>query len=223
MPKQRWIMFSAIVLCLLHATNAQAQRTKDQFREHKIVVYGDSFTAGDGLPQEESYPMILRGLINEKFNHDRIEVINAGISGDTAATGLRRVSTILAEKPTIVIIAFGPEDALRTIEPNITYNALDQMLQTLTYNNIYVLLLGMQASAESDIEFATRFNALFLQLAKRYQVAYVPNFLKGVQDDPYHLQHNGIYPNERGTQIIAQTLTDPLRKMLRNLNDRRLR
>lgn len=223
MTKQRWIMLPAIVLCLFHATHAQAQRTKDQFREHKIVIYGDSFTAGDGLPHEESYPMVLRGLINEKFNHDRIEVVNAGISGDTAATGLRRVSSILAEKPTIVVVAFGPEDAMRSIEPNITYNALDQMLQTLTYNNIYVLLLGMQASGASDIEFATRFNALFLQLAKRYQVAFVPNFLKGVQKDTYYLQHNGIYPNERGTQLIAQTLTDPLSKMLRNLNDRRPR
>lgn len=200
---------------------ALAQKSKKDYREHKIVIYGDSFTAGYGLSEEDAYPLVARSIINQQFNHDRIEVVNAGVVGDTAATGLARLSSILLEKPTVVVLAFGPNDALHGVDPNIIYNALDQMLQTLTYNNIYVMLVGMKAPDSANIEYAARFNSMYPELVKRYKVAFIPDLLAGVQGDWTKLQFDGIHPNEEGMKVIAQTLAPSLIKMVRNVNESR--
>lgn len=186
----------------------------------RILAYGDSFTSGFGLEPDEAYPIPLRNMLNEEFSQERIEVINAGVSGDTSSSAVGRMASILAEKPDMVIVAFGATDALRRVDPDITYKALEQILSTLTHNNIYVLLCGFEAPKDAEVEYASRYNAIFPSLAKRYKVAYLPDLLKDVRGVWYNLQYDGIHPNDEGMVQIANTLFNPLSRMIRNVRDR---
>lgn len=217
------LIFLASVLCavaLLSPAPSHARPDKDHYRTFRIVAFGDNFTSGYGIDQKDAWPIVLRTRLNKEFTRERIEVINAGVSGDTSATAVARLASILAEKPDIVILAFGRTDAVKHLDPNITYKALDQMLSTLTYNNIYVVMAGFTAPDDASIEYAVRYNTNFPALAKRYNVVYYRDMLKGVADQPYMLQFDGIHPNEEGQVQIANNLFVPLDGMLRKLRQR---
>lgn len=188
--------------------------------EIRILAYGDSFTSGYGLEPDEAYTIKLREILNDEFSQERIEVINAGVSGDTASSAVGRLSSVLAEKPDMVILAFGATDALKRVDPDIIYKAMEQILSTLTHNNIYVLLCGFQAPDDVSVEYAARYNAIFPTLAKRYRVAYLPDLLKGVKGVWYNLQYDSFHPSGEGMEEIAKTLAEPLSRMIRNVRDR---
>jgi acyl-CoA thioesterase-1 len=216
------VLFASLALAFAFPTTGEARKEKQFFYSFKVVAYGDSFTSGYGIEPDQSYPIKLRKLLNEEFQRDRIEVINAGVSGDTASSAVSRLASILAEKPSIVIVAFGATDAMKRIDPDITYKALEQILSTLTYNNIYVLLCGFEAPQDAPVEFAARYNAVFPSLAKRYNVAYTPDFMKDVSGVWYNLQYDGLHPSEEGTDQIAKNMLKPTGQMVRKLRARLL-
>jgi len=210
-----------LALCVMMVASAfsepQARERKKFFRAYTVVVYGDGITAGYGIERDQAYPSVLRDKLNIEFKNDRIEVVNAGVVGDTAASGASRIASILELKPLIVVVAFGMSDAQKGIDPNVTYKAIDQMLSNLTYNNIYVILAGFKAPDNMNLAEASRFNSLFPELANRYKVAYLPYLLKGVEGVWYNNQFDGIYPNEDGHKVIAETLHIPVTEMLRKV------
>lgn len=215
--------FLALFACVLFAApqmDAQARPVRFKYKTFRIVAFGDNFTAGYGIEPDDAWPTVLRTRLNKEFPRDRIEVVNAGVNGDTADTGVSRLASILNEKPDIVIVAFGHTDALKGLDPNITYKALDQMLSVLTHNNVYVLLTGFEAPKKANIEYAMRYNSNFPTLAKRYNVVYYRDMLKGVADEPFLLQFDEIHPNEEGHQQIAANLYPALDTMIRKLRQR---
>lgn len=216
----------SLLLCVLmlvvgaSPADAPARPMKMKYRTFRIVAYGDSFTAGYGIEERDAWTTAVRTRLNKEFPRERIEVVNAGVNGDTSDSAVRRLGSIISEKPDIVILAFGRTDALKGLDPNITYKALDQMLSVLTHNNIYVLLAGFEAPAKASIEYAVRYNSNFPILAKRYGVVYHRNMLKGVENEPYMLQFDEVHPNEDGHIQIAANLYTPLDGMIRKLRQR---
>ncbi|MCI5050402.1 MAG: GDSL-type esterase/lipase family protein [Rickettsiales bacterium] len=217
------------VLCLAIAVlfgatvtfgDAYARTYKRNYKQFTVMAYGDSFTSGYGIEKDDAYPTRLRYHVNRMWDNYRIDVINAGITGDTAASGASRISTILEEKPDIVIVAFGMTDALKGIDPVITYRALEQMLSVLTYNNIYVIMVGFKAPESMPLAKATQFNKMFPELAARYKVSFYPYLLNGVEGEWYNLQYDGIFPNEDGHEHIGEELAFVLSKMIRKIRSR---
>lgn len=218
----RWMnKYGVLFLCLMvpgmFATPADARPIKKDYKSYKIVLYGDGFTSGYGIEPDDAYAVPLRTELNIEFAQERIEVVNAGVAGDTAASALSRLPSILAEKPQIVVVALGATDALRKTDPSLVQRSLDQMLSTLTQNNIYVLLVGFSPPTDASIEYAARFSSVFPSLAKRYQVAYMPTMMKDVEGVWYNLQYDKIYPNEEGHQQIAKNLLNPLSEMINRM------
>lgn len=211
---------SLFVLIAMSLGSAEAREVKKWFRSMTLVAYGDSFTAGYGVERKDAWPMPLRDMLNKEYERDRIDVVNAGVIGDTAASGAARLSSILREEPNLVIVAFGLGDALRGIDPSLTYKALDQILTTLTYNNIYVILCGFKAPDNYSLTDAARFNSMFPELADRYKVAYLPYLLQDVHGVWYNLQYDGIHPSEEGHEQIAKTLFKPMTHMITKIRQK---
>lgn len=215
--KQYAVWFLCLMMAVVCVGSADARPTKRYFKTYKIVLYGDGFTSGQGIEPDNAYAVPLRTDLNLKFTQERIEVVNAGVAGDTVASALSRLASILAEKPDVVVVALGATDALRRTDPTLVHSSLSQILSLLTQNNIYVLLVGSSPPADASIEYAVRFSSLFPSLAKRYQVAYMPTMLKEVEGVWYNLQYDKIYPNEEGHQQIAKNLMQPLSDMINRM------
>ncbi len=167
-----------------------------------IVAFGDSITAGYGLPYGRGYPEQLGRLLQDR-GHD-VHMINAGVSGETTAGGLRRVDFIIRQKPDIVILALGGNDALRGIDPSSTSANLSQIIEALKRARITIILAGMYAPENLGPTYVKEFNAIYTSLSTKYGVILVPFLLKDVALDPQKNQADGIHPNEVGAQIIAK-------------------
>lgn len=177
-----------------------------------LVALGDSLTAGYGLRRAESFPAQLQ--ISLRTNNYNVTVINAGVSGDTAAGGLSRLDWSLGSKVDGVIIELGANDALRGISPASTRTSLEQILIRLKQRNIDVLLTGMLAPLNMGPEYGTAFNAIFPDLARKYNLAYYPFFLEGVATIPSLNQADGLHPTARGVKIIVQKILPKVEDML---------
>lgn len=215
------VLFAALVcLTLAFAPPAQAQ-LKFETTKHKmkgvtlkVVFFGDRITAGYGLESEYTLPNRVMARIAKRFREIDIDVVNAGVVKDTATSALRRLPSILAEKPHIVVVQLGVNDGRQGIDPSVTSSAMDQIINTLTYNDIYVLLVGTKAPPSKGIAYCSRFNTLFPELAKRYGVAYYPDVLNGVEGNWRMLQHDKLHPNPEGMDVIADNLALLLFKMI---------
>ena len=184
----------------------------------KIVFIGDSLTAGLGLLSEEAFPT----LIQRKFVQDgypNVEVVNAGISGDTSAGGANRVEGSLESGTRIVVVALGGNDALRGLTAAETHDNLASIIEAAIAKNATVMLAGMEAPTNLGEDYRTAFRATFLQLAREYRarVTYVPFLLEGVAGDPALNQADGINPNKAGAQAVADTLFPKLKIMVDGL------
>ncbi len=173
------------------------------YAETRILMLGDSITAGYGLPSDQALPVQLEKAINDS----NIRIINAGVSGDTTAGGLARLDWLLADEPHAVIVALGGNDTLRGIKPEASQNNLAEILKKLQEKNIPALLAGMQAPRNLGAEYTNRFDAIFPSLAQEFNVLFYPFLLEGVATIPALNQPDGIHPNESGVQrIIAGIL-----------------
>lgn len=168
------------------------------------MAFGDSLTAGYGLPDGESFTAQLeRALIGQGFD---IEVINAGVSGDTTSSGLDRLEWALGDNPDFVILELGANDGLRAIDPALTRANLDKMLAILTERDLPTLLTGMYAPPNLGRDYGEAFNAIYPDLAAQYDVPLYPFFLDGVATVAELNQADGIHPNAQGVAVIVERL-----------------
>jgi acyl-CoA thioesterase-1 len=170
----------------------------------KVVVLGDSLTAGYGVPAAAAFPVRLQKALKDKGIE--VEVVNAGVSGDTTSGGLQRLDWSVAEGTDAVILELGANDALRGIDPKIPRAALEQILTRLKGRHIPVLLCGMVAPPNFGVEYAARFNAIYPDLAKAFEVPLYPFFLQGVAGDARLNQADGIHPTPEGVDVIVKAM-----------------
>ncbi len=169
--------------------------------EQTIIAFGDSLTAGYGLPQPDSFPAQLERYL-EAAGHP-VKIVNAGVSGDTTAGGRARLAWTLAEPADLVIVELGANDGLRGIDPAETRRNLDAILTELGQREIKVLLAGMLAPPNLGGDYGADFNGLFPELAEKHDVMLYPFFLDGVAARPDLNQADGIHPNAAGVEIIV--------------------
>ena len=177
-----------------------------------ILDFGDSVTAGYGLAPEQAFPARLQAALGQQGIE--VRVINAGVSGDTTAGGLARLDWALADKPDLVILAFGANDALRGIDPATVRDNLDKMIQKIEANGAKVLLVGMLAPPNWGAEYESAFDRIFPDLAKVHDVQLYPFFLEGVAMKPELNQPDGLHPNERGVAVLVDRLAPVVARLV---------
>jgi acyl-CoA thioesterase-1 len=177
-----------------------------------IVALGDSLTAGYGLNPGESFPEQLQTALVER-GHDA-EVINAGVSGDTASGGLARLEWAVPAEADIVIVELGSNDALRGIEPSVTRGALSEILARLRERDQIVLLAGMLAPRNLGDEYAAEFDDIYPELAEEHGVALYPFFLEGVATDAMLNQSDGLHPTAEGIARIVEGILPQIEELI---------
>ena len=169
-----------------------------------ILDFGDSLTAGYGLAPEQAFPARLETALRGQGIEAR--VVNGGVSGDTTAGGLARLDWALADKPDLVILELGANDALRGIDPATVRDNLDKMIGKIEANGAKMLLVGMLAPPNWGAEYANAFDRIFPELAKAHDVPLYPFFLEGVAMKPELNQPDGLHPNEHGVAVLVDRL-----------------
>ena len=178
----------------------------------KIVAFGDSLTAGFGLSPAQSYPALLqKRLAADGFDYD---VVNAGISGDTSAGGMRRIDWSLDGDVRIVILELGANDILRGQPIEQMKQNLAAIIERVKAKGGQVLLAGMEAPTNSGAAYQKAAHNAFPELAKEHKVELIPFFLEGVAGRSELNQGDGIHPNLEGTRLVADTVYKYLRPLL---------
>lgn len=195
----------AIVLALLVAAPVPAA-------ERVVVALGDSLTAGQGVARDEAYPALLEARLRGEGYPYR--VVNAGVSGDTSAGGLRRVEWVLRTKPEIVIVALGANDGLRGLPVDALRDNLEAIVTRLRASGARVLLAGMRVPPNYGDDYARAFAAVFPAVAKRTGVPLAPFLLDGVAGEARLNQPDGIHPTPEGQRVMAERLWPHLRPLL---------
>jgi acyl-CoA thioesterase-1 len=178
----------------------------------KIVALGDSLTAGYGLTEVESFPSLIQRRLDEAGY--QFEVVNAGVSGDTSAGGLRRLDWILKEDVRVLIVALGANDGLRGLSVAQMKENLGRIIERAQSEGAVVILAGMEAPPNYGPEYAAAFRAAFPSLARQHRVTFIPFLLQGVAGETALNQADGIHPNAEGTQIVAETVWRVLNPIL---------
>lgn len=181
----------------------------------RIVFLGDSLTAGLSLNEEQAFPY-LAGVSLEAAGYD-VEVINAGVSGDTSAGGLRRLPWLLQQNPGLVVVELGANDGLRGLPVEATESNLRQIIEEVRDRGAEVLLLGMMIPPNYGPEYTSAFAALFPKLADEFGLPLMPFLLEGVAAQPELNLPDGIHPNAAGHEILAEKLFAYLEPLVREL------
>jgi acyl-CoA thioesterase-1 len=194
------------VLPLLAAGPARA-------REIRLMMLGDSITAGYGLPRGEALPVRLEAALRARGR--QVRVLDAGVSGDTTAGGRARLDWALADRPDAVIVALGGNDGLRGIEPRATYANLAAILDALRARGLPAMLAGMLAPPNLGAEYGREFAATFTRLAgERPEVVFYPFLLDGVAGEPSLNQPDRIHPNEAGVAELVRRMLPAVESLL---------
>jgi acyl-CoA thioesterase I len=204
-----WFLFGSMILGLTTAPARAAERT--------IVFFGDSLTAGYGLddPANQAFP----GLIKKKLETEGLEwrVVNAGLSGETTAAGLRRVDWILRQPVDIFVLALGGNDGLRGIAPSVTRANLQGIIDRVRakYPDAKIVLAGMMMPASMGEEYSRAFAGIYPALAEKNSATAVPFILEGVGGIAAMNQSDRIHPTRQGHAVIAENIWKYLRPLLR--------
>ncbi|MBM4439722.1 MAG: arylesterase [Candidatus Rokubacteria bacterium] len=201
--------FAAVLaFCALVASAPGSARAA----ERTIVVLGDSLTAGLGVAPDEAYPALLEArLRREGFAY---RVVNAGVSGDTSAGGLRRLDWVLRQTPELVVVALGANDGLRGQPVSALRDNLLAIVERAKAAGARVLLAGMRVPTNYGADYSREFAAVFPEVAKKTGVPMVPFLLEGVAAQARLNQGDGIHPNAEGQRVIATMLWPHLRALL---------
>lgn len=205
------IVIAAASLFGAAAAPALAEATADA--RPKLVAFGNSLTSGLGVSAEDAYPAQLQRRLDEAGF--RYRVINAGVSGDTSAGGLRRVRWILNSKPTLVILELGGNDGLRGLSLAETKRNLEQIIEQLQQASVTVVLAGMKLPPNYGQEYTQGFEEIYPALARRYRLKLIPFFLDGIAGETELNQADGIHPTAEGYRIIVANLFELLKPVLK--------
>ena len=181
-------------------------------REAVIVAFGDSLTAGFGLPEKESFPAQLEQAL--KVRGQEVRVVNAGVSGDTAAAGLARLDWAMSNDASAVIIELGANDALQGLDPAATKAVLEKIITQVKARGLPILLAGMEAPRNLGKDYVDQFRAMYVDLARRYDVVFYPFFLDGVALDDKFMQGDGLHPNAQGVARIVELILPKVEELL---------
>lgn len=185
----------------------------------KMVVLGDSLSAGLGLSGPAAFPARLQKALKDKGIE--VDMINAGVSGDTASGGRDRLDWSIPAGTEAVIVELGANDALRGTDPAVTRAALTDVVSRLKARRIAVMLCGMLAPPNYGQDYAARFNTIYPDLAKKFDVPLYPFFLAGVAADPKLNQADGIHPTAEGVDIIVANILPTVQAFLGTIRGQR--
>jgi acyl-CoA thioesterase-1 len=190
-----------------------ARPAVDRSQDPKIVAFGDSLTAGYGIGLDEAYPAVLQELLDESGY--AYEVVNAGVSGDTSAGGVRRLDWVLEGREVrVLILALGANDGLRGLPPTEMKKNLAAIVETAKARGIEVLLAGFGAPEEQKDQYVREFVSVFPELAREHEVALLPFLLEGVAGDATLNQADGKHPNPAGARVLARNVFELLEPLL---------
>jgi acyl-CoA thioesterase I len=201
------LAFAAVLATASHAAAARTLR---------LVALGDSLTAGLGLAPGKAFPDRLEAALRAK-GWD-VKVINAGVSGDTAADGLARYEWAVPPDADALIIELGANDMLRGLKPEATKATLAAILDRARAAHLPTLLAGMRAAPNLGPEYAGQFSAIYPALAKAYDVPLYPFFLDGVAGDPKLNQPDGLHPTADGVEVVVERILPSVEALLKQAN-----
>ncbi len=181
----------------------------------RLAALGDSLTAGWGLAAAEAFPARLEAALAAKGYS--VSIANFGVSGDTTAGGLARLAGVLAEKPDGVIVELGANDMLRGQDPDAARANLDAILSRLKAAGIPILLCGMRSAKNYGSDYAAAFDAIYPELAKKYDAVLYPFFLDGVTGQPGMTLRDGLHPSARGVDEVVRRILPTVETFLKGL------
>jgi acyl-CoA thioesterase I len=185
----------------------------------KLAVLGDSLTAGYGLPAEAAFPAKLQKALREKGI--KVDILNAGVSGDTTSAGRDRLDWSIPEGTDAVIVELGANDALRGLDPKVARAALEDIIKRLKERKIAVMLAGMYAPRNFGPEYAAKFDPIYPDLAKAYDVPLYPFFLDGIAGEAKLNLPDGIHPTAEGVDIIVARILPAVEAFLARVSAER--
>lgn len=207
-PKRKSQTWRTVILALWLATGLGAAELKT------IVFFGDSITAGYGVDPDEAYPAVIQHKIDEAGRPWR--VVNAGLSGETTAGGLRRLDWVLRQPVDIFVLELGGNDGLRGIPPATTRSNLDRMIERIhqQHPHVKVVIAGMQIPTNLGPEYTRDFAAIYPAAARAGNAVLIPFLLDRVGGVATLNQPDGIHPTAEGHQIVADTVWRTLQPLL---------
>jgi acyl-CoA thioesterase I len=205
------LMVVALVALAPLSGVAQSQQSTNT-RPTKLVAFGDSLTAGLGLPAASAFPAKLEAALRAKGY--KVDVVNAGVSGDTVADGLARLDWSIPQGTDAVIIELGANDALRGLDPKAARTGLDEIVKRLRQRNVAVMLAGMYAPRNLGPDYSAQFDPIYPDLAKAYDLPLYPFFLDGVATDSKLNQADGLHPTAAGVDVIVARILPTVEALL---------
>lgn len=183
----------------------------------RVVIFGDSITAGYGLDPDQAFPAIIQEKVDEYGWN--INIINAGLSGETSAGGLRRIDWILQREIDVFVLELGGNDGLRGIEPEVTKENLQNIMNKVwgRYPDSRIILAGMEAPPNMGENYTSKFRQIYHDLAESNDVIYMPFILEDVGGVPDLNQSDGIHPTQEGHELIAENLWQILKPVIEEI------
>jgi acyl-CoA thioesterase I len=203
---------AGIMMAMSGPARAQTPDVKN-VKPIKLAVLGDSLTAGYGLPASAAFPVRLQKALQDKGI--AADILNAGVSGDTSTGGRDRLDWSIPDGTEAVIVELGANDALRGVDPATTRAALEDILKRLKARNISVMLCGMYAPPNLGADYGARFNSIYPDLAKAFDVPLYPFFLDGVAGDAKLTQPDGLHPTAAGVDVVVQRILPTVEAFLK--------
>jgi acyl-CoA thioesterase-1 len=211
--------FLYLLLWILPLLSAQAESsaTKNTVPSRRVVILGDSITAGYGVERSEAFPAVLQKKVVAASLP--FEIVPAGVSGDTTAGGLRRVKWAFGPGASVFVIALGGNDGLRGLPPSETEENLANIIRTVRTLDpkTLILLAGMKMPANLGAQYVAAFDAVFPRVAAAHKTLFVPFLLEGVGGIPSLNQSDLIHPTAEGQRVVADLLWKTLSPVLQNL------
>ena len=220
MKRQSGPFMTIIFACAaaLAAMAVPASAPLAQGQPLRLVVLGDSLTAGYGLPQEAAFPAVLERALKAKGY--RVEIANAGVSGDTSSGGLDRLDWSVPDGTDGVIVELGANDMLRGLDPSLTRQSIGAIVERLRARNIPVMLAGMYASRNLGPDYVQKFDSLYPDIAKKHDLVLYPFFLDGVAGERSLNLPDGLHPTAKGVEIIVERILPTVESFLGRLSNR---
>ena len=204
---------AALAAMIVPLTEAQAQGGPI-----RLVALGDSLSAGYGLPQEAAFPTVLERAL--KARGRKVEITNAGVSGDTSSGGLDRLDWSVPDGTHGVILELGANDMLRGLDPALTRRNIEAIVTRLKARNIPVMLAGMYASRNLGPDYVQKFDSLYPDIAKKHDLVLYPFFLDGVAGERSLNLPDGLHPTAKGIDIIVARILPTVESFLARLSQR---
>lgn len=205
-----------LALCLALLAHMSAASARE--RPIRIIAFGDSLTAGYGLPPKNAFPVRLEAALKARGHN--VAVVNAGVSGDTTAGGLARLDWAVPDDADAVIVELGANDALRALDPAAARKNLDAILTRIKAKGADILLTGMRAPRNYGSEYTIPFDAIFPALARQHDTLYYPFFLEGVVLNQALNLDDSIHPNAKGIDIIVEGILPHVEELIARVKKR---